>query len=106
MPSVPSVTTNGGIPARATSTPLTRPNAAPAAIVATNPTATAKTAPPWAAGNQEAITQAPAVPEKPSTAPTDRSMPPAQITNVSPTASSSTSVPVLDVFSQLARVRK
>ena len=52
------------------------------------------------------ITQAPAVPAKPSTAPTDRSMPPAQITNVSPTASSSTSVPVLEVFSQLARVRK
>ena len=52
------------------------------------------------------ITQAPAVPAKPSTAPTDRSMPPAQMTNVSPTASSSTSVPVLEVFSQLARVRK
>ena len=53
-----------------------------------------------------AITQAPAVPAKPSTAPTDRSMPPAQMTNVSPTASSSTSVPVLEVFSQFARVRK
>ena len=33
-------------------------------------------------------------------------MPPEQITNVSPTASSSTSVPVLEVFSQFARVRK
>jgi len=55
---------------------------------------------PWA------ITHAPAVPENPSTAPTDRSMPPEQMTNVSPTASSSTSVAVLDVLSQLARVRK
>ena len=67
---------------------------------------TAPTAAPVAAANQCAITQAPAVPEKPSTAPTDRSMPPEQITNVSPTASSSTSVAVLEVFSQLARVRK
>ena len=67
---------------------------------------TAPTAAPCAPAKAWTITQAPAVPEKPSTAPTDRSIPPAQMTNVSPTASSSTSVAVLEVFSQLARVRK
>src|ERR1700733_2402961 len=106
-PSVPSVTTNGGMPAHATRNPLTRPNAPPARTAAAKPSATTPTAAP--AGGPEmtcVITQAPAVPAKPSTAPTDRSMPPAQMTNVSPAASSSTSVAVLEVFSQFARVRK
>ena len=100
------MTTNGGIPAHATNTPLIRPNAPPAAIAARKPTLTAPTAVPCAPAKPVAITQAPTVPAKPSTAPTERSMPPEQMTNVSPTASSSTSVAVLEVLIQLARVRK
>src|SRR5580704_9710483 len=106
MPSVPSVTTNGGTPAQATRNPFSTPNALPAATAAANPSTTGPTAEPVTPGKAVAITHAPAVPANPSTAPTDRSMPPEQITNVSPTASSSTSVPVLEVFSQFARVRK
>ncbi len=102
------MTTNGGTAARVTRNPLSAPNNPPTSSVAAKPTVSASGAAPvaLALANQCAITQAPAVPAQPSTAPTDRSMPPEQITNVSPTASSSTSVAVLDVFSQLARVRK
>ena len=109
MPSVPSVTTNGGIAGPGHQEPVDqRRTPAPTASAASEAERRPGRPRPraGAAANQCAITQAPAVPAQPSTAPTDRSMPPAQMTNVSPTASSSTSVRVLEVFSQLARVRK
>ena len=106
MPRVPRVTTSGGIGVRDTSRPLTAPKAPPASTAAAKPTDTDSRSGPLVTANQCAITHAPTMPEKPRTAPTDRSMPPVQMTNVSPTASSSTSVAVLVVFSQLACVRK
>ena len=102
IPSVPRVTTNAGIFNRDTSSPLTRPIASPVRIATANPTASTMADAVPGPGKKCIIVQPPTIPESPSAAPTERSIPPEMITNVSPIASSSTSVAVVEVVIQLA----
>jgi hypothetical protein len=101
MPRVPRVTTKAGMLCRAISQPFSRPKARPTASAAAKPAATVSgTAVPPAIRSD--MTQPPTMPARPRTAPTDKSIPPAMMTNVSPRASSSTSVAVDEVFSQFS----
>ena len=71
MPSVPSVTMNGGMFAFVIRNPLSVPQAPPATIATTRPTRmTPQSLPPI-----EFMTFADTTPENTSTAPTERSMP-------------------------------
>ncbi len=67
--------------ASATSTPLKAPTAAPASTPSA--TASAQVSAPSFCANSAAVT-----PDRPTTLPTDRSMPPVRITKVAPVASS------------------
>ena len=105
MPRVPSVTTKAGMWQRAISQPFSSPDARPMPSAAANPAATVS-AVPVPPAIRSVMTQAPAMPDNPRTAPTDRSIPPAMMTKVSPSASSRTSVAVDEVFSQFSLPKK
>ena len=87
-PYIPSVAMKGGTFSRATSSPLTRPGSSPAATPTAEP-ASMETSGAAAAACSSRMTMAESTDESPITKPTEMSIPPVMMTNVSPVASSS-----------------
>ena len=102
---LPRVTMNGGSLRRVMMYPLTNPMNAPSASATAKPTTVVKRLFSWLE-SIDCMTAPETMPVKPSTAPTERSMPPVRITNVSPTARIRNSTAYWEVFSQLARVNR
>ncbi len=78
----------GGTRSRDTSHPFTAPSAIPAArAIATTSQVCTKTTPPSDGSTRPRLTRPPAImPQRPTTDPTDKSMPPLRMTNVMPMA--------------------